>query len=349
MIHNFPSDSANDLWNTLSSDFCSHQSNWKETNRNGIVTKELLHVSFSIANSRQRWIQARPKAINIALSIAEVIWIITGRSDSNFLKAFFPSIIKFAGNEVNFHGAYGNRLRQHFGIGDQLQRAYEVLLNDPLNRQVVLTIWDPSLDLPNPNGSPQSKDIPCNIVSLLKIRNDRLEWMQIMRSNDLYKGLPNNIVQFTSLQEILAGWLGVEPGEYNHVSDSLHVYEHEIQYVKPGPNSMEIQNGDNLSAPKQESDLYFNLIAQLIENAIWSDASAKQLTHIGRDIQCPDSYKNLLHVLVSELIRRKKDLSSAQERMSLCTNANFRLMWNKWMLREHPRWSREQDISCVNQ
>ena len=45
-----------------------------------------------------------------------------------------------------------------------------------------------------------------------------------MRSNDIVFGLPYNFLQFTFLQEIIAGWLNVDVGEYMHISDSLHMY-----------------------------------------------------------------------------------------------------------------------------
>lgn len=45
-----------------------------------------------------------------------------------------------------------------------------------------------------------------------------------MRSNDVHRGLPYNVVQFTTLQEVMAGWLGLEVGGYHHWSDSLHLY-----------------------------------------------------------------------------------------------------------------------------
>ena len=61
-------------------------------------------------------------------------------------------------------------------------------------------------------GNPSAEDIPCNLSSLLKIRKNQLEWMQINRSNDIYRGLPYNIVQFTTLQELMASWLGIEVG-----------------------------------------------------------------------------------------------------------------------------------------
>ena len=93
------------------------------------------------------------------------------------------------------------------------------------------------LDFPSDNGLPVADDIPCNICSMLKVRNGRLEWSQIMRSNDIFLGLPHNFVQFMTLQEVLAGWIGIEPGTYTHFADSLHLYEKNAErrlFIHPG-------------------------------------------------------------------------------------------------------------------
>ena len=70
----------------------------------------------------------------------------------------------------------------------------------------MLQIWDPCQDLPDQDGKPVSEDIPCNVMALLKIRNGHLYWTQVMRSNDVMRGLPYNIIQFTMLQELFAAW-----------------------------------------------------------------------------------------------------------------------------------------------
>ena len=45
-----------------------------------------------------------------------------------------------------------------------------------------------------------------------------------MRSQDLWLGFGYDVFAATVLQEFLAGWLGVELGEYHHHVDSLHLY-----------------------------------------------------------------------------------------------------------------------------
>jgi thymidylate synthase len=214
--------SANDAWLSAfkmleESPCCGNQES-----RSG-ATKEVLRGSICIDDPTQRWVVARHPALNLPFALAETIWILQGRSDSAFLNYFNGQLPKYAGHEENYHGAYGFRLRSHLGF-DQLERAYQALRNNQDGRQVVLQIWDSKIDLPDEMGSPASPDVPCNIVAFLKIRNKRLEWTQVMRSNDLFRGLPYNIVQFTTLQEVMAGWLGVELGQYYHFADSLHYY-----------------------------------------------------------------------------------------------------------------------------
>lgn len=203
-------------------------------------TRELPHVIFSLADSRQRIVFARP--FNPAFAIAEVIWILSGANASEFLAAWNVRMKQFVDEDANvFHGAYGYRLGSRPRLSadaeralrvetgrvtpqlDQLRAAYEALRHFPDSRQVVLQIWNSTLDLPDP--SPRSADVPCNLISHLMIRDNRLEWLQIMRSNDLIWGMPYNFIQFTCLQEIMAGWLGVDVGSYVQLSDSLHVYQ----------------------------------------------------------------------------------------------------------------------------
>ncbi len=338
MFHNFDCESADEVWCKIVRKFNCPEAPWQNVDGREGSTRELLHATISIRDPIQRWIQNRPKAINIALALAEIIWIMNGRQDSAFLKPFFPNITEFSGDTECFHGAYGERLRNHFSIGDQLQRAYEVLKATPNNRQVVLSIWDPNRDFPHPDGSPQSEDIPCNVSSMLKVRNGKLEWLQVMRSNDVFRGLPNNIVQFTTLQEIVAGWLGLPLGSYNHVSDSLHVYHDCVDEVRElEDNSSVVLNTDRLQLSYYESERTFQRMAGIIEEMIFTDMSTSVLKQHGLAADLPPAYLNILHVLCAELLRRRKELDLSLGRMGHCSNSVFNKMWYRWMLREHPK------------
>ena len=46
--------------------------------------------------------------------------------------------------------------------------------------------------------------------------------------------IPYNFVQFSNLQEILAGWLELDVGSYNHYNDSLYLYNRDISKIGIG-------------------------------------------------------------------------------------------------------------------
>ena len=71
-----------------------------------------------------------------------------------------------------------------------------------------------------------------------------------MRSNDVLLGTPYNFVQYTSLQEILAGWLDIGVGSYNHYSDSLHLYERDIKKIGINANNKITVSYTHLSIDK---------------------------------------------------------------------------------------------------
>ena len=196
-MRSFESESADGAW-LLAVQAIHNQSHLPRQPGRGGSTSELLHATIEVRDSRQRWVVSRSPGLSVAFAIVEVIGILNGRHDSAFLNFFNPILPRYAGTEAEYYGAYGFRLRSNLGF-DQLERAINALNAKPDGRQVVLQIWDATLDLPLDDGEPVNADIPCNICSMLKVRDNRLEWSQIMRSNDIFKGLPYNFIQFTTL------------------------------------------------------------------------------------------------------------------------------------------------------
>ncbi len=224
-MRNFTGKSADIVWQEAATELIERP-DYKHCGRSG-DTREILPCFLRIQDPKERWILSRSPPYNPAFGLVEFIWIITGHNESRVLNFWNPGLPRYSGSGPTYHGAYGFRLRREFGL-DQLQRAFSVLSKTPETRQAVLQIWKPEIDMPAWHGEPVSLDIPCNVMSLLKLRDGRLHWTQIMRSNDIMRGLPYNIIQFTMLQEVMAGWLGCDLGEYFHLSDSLHMYEHDL-------------------------------------------------------------------------------------------------------------------------
>lgn len=303
-----------------------------QTSRAG-STVEILNAALCLEDPRQRWVASRQPAMNPAFAIAEVVWILSGSNEANLPNYFNPVLPKFAGYDTKYHGAYGYRIRNHFGF-DQLESAFQALKSNKDTRQVVLQIWDSTVDLPRENGLPLSRDIPCNISSMLKVRGGRLEWTQIMRSNDLVRGFPHNVVQFTTLQEILAGWLNVEVGQYNHYSDSLHVYESDLEELNSARQKALPLNLDNLSVDKLGFQRAIDALIEFCSKCCEAKVSGKELLSSLENLTIPLAYKNLACIMGADALRRRKANLEMEEALSQCSNDCLTFLFNRWRERK---------------
>lgn len=327
----FRAATANEAWLKAAHAFRHGEGVHTQQSRAG-NTREILAASFEIKEPRQRWITARQPAMNPAFALAEVVWIASGRQDATFLNFWNPLLPKFAGKGRRYYGAYGHRLKHAHKV-DQLTRAYQALSENPDSRQVVLQIWHPSLDLPKLDGSPASPDIPCNICSLLKIRDGKLEWTQILRSNDLVLGVPHNFVQFTSLQEIMAAWLGLPLGTYRHFADCLHVYERDEQLMHATFDTMAPMNTDRLRFSKADSDQQFASLAKRMQSMISPRLSPGRLKQIVFRSDLNPELQNWLLVLAADCARRHSWIDLTQEVAAACANPLLGHLWNNWYAR----------------
>lgn len=203
------------------------------TGRDGEV-KEVLDFKTHITNPYKRCVGGYGRNVNIFFLLAEAMWIAMGRKDVAFLTMFNERMANFSDNGSSFHAPYGFRLRR-WGIRtedkftsdglsaskgyDQVIDAIRMLSENPETRQVVMSIWNPSFDL-----GYDSKDIPCNDLVMLKVRDGKLITTIQNRSNDLHWGLTTNIFQFSFLTELMSASLGIELGTQTHNSQSLHIY-----------------------------------------------------------------------------------------------------------------------------
>jgi len=208
----------------------------------GKKTKEFTQNTLVITRPYERTCSAR-NGFNIVFSIAELLWIVSGSGDSEMICHYLKNFSQFLdGGHKDFHGAYGSRIfrygfdeRNEYNFSpfvDQFYEVYKKLKADGDTRQAVINLWNPWKD----NLQLESKDYPCNNIAYLKIREGKLNWTQILRSNDLIYGTPQNIFQFTFLQEVMASALEVDMGHYTQFADSLHVYEdayYDKEKVKP--------------------------------------------------------------------------------------------------------------------
>lgn len=331
MFRVFEAETADQAWQLVASQFREGRGVVPQASRAG-YTHEILRAAICVTDPRQRWVISRYPPINPSFAIAEVVWIMTGRNDSAFVNYFNRELPRYAGAGPKYHGAYGYRLRRHWGV-DQLDRAYRALRAKPYSRQVVLQLWDVKADFPGPNGEEADTDIPCNIMSMLKLRGDALEWVQILRSNDIYRGLPYNFVQFTMMQEVVAGWLGVSVGTHNILSDSLHVYEDSLGTVMESIPVDAPPSTDSIALPKEQSDEAFQELEHQVSRVIDENVTADELVAHARGLGLAQGFRNMLCLLCAEGVRRRGRNDLIEKVMSDCTNALYRQLYERWLAR----------------
>lgn len=341
---------ADDVWRELA-DSLINRPDHKTASRCG-NTNEILQCCLTIDNPKLRWILSRKPPYNPAYGLVEFIWIFNGEDDGGVLRFWNPQLPAFTGQEKKLHGAYGYRLRKTFAV-DQVERAYRALTENPNSRQIVLQIWNPIQDLPEKDGSPTSQDVPCNISSLLVIRDKRLYWTQIMRSNDLMLGLPYNIIQFTMLHEFFASWLNCELGEYVHISNSMHVYENSLKRHEAinSPKTLNVANKTlSINQTFEESS---NLLSSIYEDLkIISMINSKNvntgdLLHSifsplsDKNKNRPESIQNMLCVIGSDAARRHGYIDLANILISKCSEIHLRIAAKHWLDRNIQQGSME--------
>lgn len=202
----------------------------RECKPRGITVRELKEpVAYTLENPENCWLTLRGRKLNPFFAAAEVFWILGGRSSLAWIERFNKVMRKFADGDGVLNAPYGERLFK-YPYGDkkinQIQIVVDKLRKDPDTRQAVAVIWHPIKD------NEKHGDIACNIICHFTIRDDKLHLVTTQRSNDFYLGTPYNSIQFSYLQILVAGELGVELGPRTHVINNLHLYQ-ETYYEDP--------------------------------------------------------------------------------------------------------------------
>lgn len=179
--------------------------------------------------------------------VEELLWFISGKTDSNILK----------GKKINFWNEYGTREfldkngfgdRQEGDLGpiygfqwrhfdseyktcndvyegiDQLDNIIKTIKTNPYDRRIVMSAWNPR-DL-NKMVLP-----PCHCLVQFYVNSKKeLSCQLYQRSGDMGLGIPFNIASYSLLTCMIAHITNLTPGEFIHTIGDAHVY---LNHVKP--------------------------------------------------------------------------------------------------------------------
>lgn len=116
--------------------------------------------------------------------------------------------------------AYGNRWRNTFGV-DQLAVGLMRLADDSSDRRVWISNWDPENDIVPSN----QKTVPCPVGFTLSVLGGKLNSSMMIRSSDLWHGLPGDVMRHSFVVAACAATLGVKPGIIRFTLAHPHLYE----------------------------------------------------------------------------------------------------------------------------
>lgn len=187
-------------------------------------TKEIINVSINIKDPYDRIVSYKTRNISLAYIIGEWLWYERASNNLSEISYYSKFWNNISDDGKTLESAYGYRLytvKSNLGLS-QWDKVKTELINDIFSRRAILY-------LANENDN-KSKDYPCTIALQFLIRDNKLNLIVTMRSNDLYLGFPNDVAIFTLLQEKMLIELKeiyseLKMGSYIHNVGSMHIYE----------------------------------------------------------------------------------------------------------------------------
>lgn len=189
------------------------------------VKYEIVNANLVLTDPTKNLMCNCKRKMPMRYAIGELMWYNSRRPDWKSIEPFskFWKGISDDGEHVNSN--YGWCIHDKYTF-DQWEFVKELLKRDKYSRQAVIHIKEPRDLIKQP-----SKDVNCTISLQFLIRDDKLDMIVTMRSNDLWLGLPYDLFNFTCMQIQMAMELGVGIGTYYHNAASLHLYERDVEKV----------------------------------------------------------------------------------------------------------------------
>ncbi|WP_043684373.1 thymidylate synthase [Streptomyces xylophagus] len=208
----------------------------------GNAAREVIGVSFRLADPRQRLTYLAERRANPVFQFAEALWYLAGRRDLEMIGYYSTSMRASSADGVRLGGsAYGHTLFSPIRGGrSQFDQVAELLLNETDSKRGYLPVFA-AKELANLNNP----DVACLAGLHLLLREGRLHMVCNMRANDLDCGLLSDVFSFTMIHEYAAIQLGLELGTYTHTIGSAHVNDTDAERV-----TRVLKEADSRSAPQ---------------------------------------------------------------------------------------------------
>ncbi len=202
------------------------ENGFDKPNRTGVDTRSVFGRSMRF-DLNQGFPLITTKKIHLKSVIYELLWFIKGDTNVKFLQDNGVRIWnEWADENGDLGPVYGAQWRNWNNDGiDQLQELINKLKNNPDDRRMIVSAWNPSqvgkMALP-----------PCHMFYQCYVADGKLSMLMYQRSCDMFLGVPFNIASYALLTMMLAQVCGLKLGEYVHVLGDAHIYHNHFAQVR---------------------------------------------------------------------------------------------------------------------
>ena len=193
------------------------------------------------------------KKINFANILTETIWMfVQGSTNIKYLQDNNVNIWNsWANSQGELGPIYGKQARDFQGYKeidgeilipniDQIANVIENIRTNPYSRRHLITLWNPATVPEDSNDFEQLvKDgysaLPvCHgvVIQFYVSEGNRLSLQVYVRSNDVFLGLPYNLINYTLLLYMIANVLDMKPFKVNYMIGDVHIYKDHIDKIK---------------------------------------------------------------------------------------------------------------------
>jgi thymidylate synthase len=219
--------------------------------RTGVGTLSIFSYNMTF-NLRESFPLLTTKKVYWKGVVEELLWFISGSTDSNVLKE--KGVRIWEGNSSrefldsrglshydqgdigagygfqwrHFGAKYTNMYDSYEGQGmDQLKDVIYKIKNTPDDRRIIMSTW-------NPTDLDKMALPPCHIFVQFWVDSNKKELHSQMyqRSCDVGLGVPFNIASYSLLTCIIAKLCDLTPGDFHYCMGDTHIYKNHIDAMK---------------------------------------------------------------------------------------------------------------------
>ena len=210
---------ANELFDNVAKEILQHPV------QDDKVSHEIVNANLVLQDPTRNLMCDCLRKMPIRYAIGELLWYNSKQPTWKSIEPYSKFWKKISDDGEHVNSNYGFCIHDKYTF-DQWKMVKELLQKTPNSRQAVIHIKEPRDLINRP-----SKDVNCTIALQFLIRNNKLDMITTMRSNDIWLGLPYDVFNFTCMQIQMAMELGVEIGTYYHNAASLHLYKSDMEKV----------------------------------------------------------------------------------------------------------------------